>query len=94
MRTPLPFRRARDTGAQKWLREPASLKASVDKWRPAPICCSMGVTAWAVLGRVAEIVEIKLPRPRDFDMEARHEFQDATHRIRELIFGSRHARAH
>jgi NitT/TauT family transport system ATP-binding protein len=44
-------------------------------------------------GRVAEIVEVKLPRPRDFAMEARPEFQDSTHRIRELIFGGRHARA-
>jgi NitT/TauT family transport system ATP-binding protein len=44
-------------------------------------------------GRVAEIVEVKLPRPRDFDMEARREFQDSTHRIRTLIFGGRHARA-
>jgi NitT/TauT family transport system ATP-binding protein len=43
-------------------------------------------------GRVAEIIGVSLPRPRDFDMEARHEFQDATHRIRELIFGSRGAR--
>jgi NitT/TauT family transport system ATP-binding protein len=44
-------------------------------------------------GRIAEIVEVRLPRPRDFDMEARHEFQAATHRIRELIFGGRRARA-
>jgi NitT/TauT family transport system ATP-binding protein len=44
-------------------------------------------------GRVAEIVEVNLPRPRDFDMEARREFQDSTHRIRTLIFGARHARA-
>jgi hypothetical protein len=36
---------ARDRGAQKWLREPASLKARVDKWRPAEISCSMGLTA-------------------------------------------------
>ena len=40
-------------------------------------------------GRVAEIIDIRLPRPRDFDMEARHEFQDATRRIRGLIFGNR-----
>ena len=45
-------------------------------------------------GRVAEIIDISLPRPRDFDMEARSEFQDATRRIRGLIFGSRGARAH
>src|SRR3954467_3869710 len=43
-------------------------------------------------GRVAEIIDISLPRPRDFDMEAPHEFQDATRRIRGLIFGSRGAR--
>ena len=43
-------------------------------------------------GRVAEIINVALPRPRDFDMEARSEFQDATRRIRELIFGSRGAR--
>jgi hypothetical protein len=33
-----------------------------------------------------------LPRPRDFDMEARNEFQVATRRIRELIFGNRGSR--
>ena len=44
-------------------------------------------------GRVAEIIDIRLPRPRDFDMEARHEFQDATRHIRGLIFGSRGARS-
>jgi NitT/TauT family transport system ATP-binding protein len=43
-------------------------------------------------GRVAEIIDVGLPRPRDFDMEARREFQDATRRIRELIFGGRSAR--
>jgi NitT/TauT family transport system ATP-binding protein len=43
-------------------------------------------------GRVAEIIDIRLPRPRDFDMEARHEFQDATRRIRALIFGNRGSR--
>jgi NitT/TauT family transport system ATP-binding protein len=40
-------------------------------------------------GRVAEIINVALPRPRDFDMEARSEFQDATKRIRALIFGDR-----
>jgi NitT/TauT family transport system ATP-binding protein len=44
-------------------------------------------------GRIAEIIDISLPRPRDFDMEARSEFQDATRRIRGLIFGTRSARA-
>lgn len=40
-------------------------------------------------GRIVEIVEVKLPRPRDFDMEAHHEFQSCTHRIRSIIFGGR-----
>jgi NitT/TauT family transport system ATP-binding protein len=40
-------------------------------------------------GRIAEIIEVPLPRPRDFDMEARSEFQAITRRIRELIFGNR-----
>jgi NitT/TauT family transport system ATP-binding protein len=44
-------------------------------------------------GRIAEIIQVPLPRPRDFDMEAAHEFQAVTRRIRELIFGSRGARA-
>jgi NitT/TauT family transport system ATP-binding protein len=43
-------------------------------------------------GCVAEIIDTALPRPRDFDMEARHEFQAATRHIRELIFGNRRAR--
>ena len=34
MWTPAAFRRARETGAQKWLRDPASLNASVDKCSP------------------------------------------------------------
>ena len=43
-------------------------------------------------GRIAEIINVPLPRPRDFDMEARSEFQAITRRIRELIFGNRRVR--
>jgi NitT/TauT family transport system ATP-binding protein len=43
-------------------------------------------------GRIAETIDIRLQRPRDFDMEARHEFQEATRRIRGLIFGNRGSR--
>jgi NitT/TauT family transport system ATP-binding protein len=43
-------------------------------------------------GRIAEIIDVPLPRPRDFDMEARIEFQAITRRIRELIFGNRRVR--
>jgi NitT/TauT family transport system ATP-binding protein len=42
-------------------------------------------------GRIAEIIDVPLARPRSFDQEARGEFQDCTRRIRELIFGNRAA---
>jgi NitT/TauT family transport system ATP-binding protein len=43
-------------------------------------------------GRISEIIDVPLPRPRDFDMEARNEFQAVTSRIRKLIFGARNVR--
>jgi NitT/TauT family transport system ATP-binding protein len=43
-------------------------------------------------GRISEIIDVPLPRPRDFDMEARNEFQSVTSRIRKLIFGARNVR--
>lgn len=43
-------------------------------------------------GRIDEIIDVPLARPRSFDMEGLHEFQDCTKRIRTLIFG-RGARA-
>jgi NitT/TauT family transport system ATP-binding protein len=39
-------------------------------------------------GRVADIVTVEVPRPRRFGMEGLDEFQRATGRIRELIFGT------
>ena len=38
-------------------------------------------------GRIDEIIDVPLPRPRSFDMEGLHEFQDCAQRIRSLIFG-------
>jgi len=40
-------------------------------------------------GRIAEIIDIGLPRPRSFETEATPEFHEASHRIRKLIFGTR-----
>ena len=40
-------------------------------------------------GQVAEVIDVPLPRPRDFEVEARREFQDCTARIRDLIFRTR-----
>ena len=41
-------------------------------------------------GRIQEIIEIGLPRPRSFETEATPEFHEASQRIRQLIFGTRH----
>ena len=49
-----PLRRARDPGLQKWLRDPGSLKARVDRCRPPAMSCS--VRATAAPGRAAAMV--------------------------------------
>jgi len=41
-------------------------------------------------GRIAEIIDIKSSRPRSFHVEGDPAFHDASRRIRQLIFGSRH----
>jgi len=41
-------------------------------------------------GRIAEILDIGLPRPRSFETEATPEFHEASQLIRKLIFGTRH----
>ena len=41
-------------------------------------------------GRIAEIIDVKSPRPRSFDVEGDQAFHDASRRIRQLIFGNRH----
>jgi NitT/TauT family transport system ATP-binding protein len=45
-------------------------------------------------GRIAEIVPVNVPRPRQFGMEALDEFQRAAGRIRSLIFGSGRSTVH
>lgn len=44
-------------------------------------------------GRIVDVVEVNLPRPRSFDQEGSDEFQRCTRRIRDHIFGSRTTRA-
>ena len=57
-----PSIRAVDSGAQKWLREPASENASVERWRPAaisrrtasePNCSRTAVPALCMLATMA-----------------------------------------
>ena len=44
-------------------------------------------------GRVVDVIEVDLPRPRSFEQEGSDEFHRCTRRIRALIFGERNARA-
>ena len=44
-------------------------------------------------GRVVDVIEVGLPRPRSFDQEASDEFHRCARRIRDRIFGERAARA-
>jgi NitT/TauT family transport system ATP-binding protein len=76
-----------------WSEQPKTILFVTHSIPEAVLLADRVVVMSARPGRVAEIVDVKLPRPRDFDMEARREFQDSTHRIRKLIFGGRHARA-
>jgi hypothetical protein len=50
------LRFARETGAQKWLRDPASLNAKVVRCLPAEM--SLSVCATAAPGRAAAIVAL------------------------------------
>jgi NitT/TauT family transport system ATP-binding protein len=42
-------------------------------------------------GRIVDIVDVRLERPRSMEMEADREFQSCTRRIREHIYGGRRA---
>ena len=44
-------------------------------------------------GRVADAVEVNLPRPRSFDQEGSDEFQRCARRIRDRVFGERRGAA-
>ena len=76
-----------------WREQPKTILFVTHSIPEAVLLADRVVVLSARPGRVAEIVDVRLPRPRDFDMEARHEFQSSTHRIRELIFGGRRVRA-
>ncbi len=76
-----------------WREQPKTILFVTHSIPEAVLLADRVVVMSARPGRVAEIIEVGLPRPRDFDMEARPAFLSATHRIRELIFGGRIVRA-
>src|ERR1044072_2084921 len=72
-----------------WRERPKTILFVTHSIPEAVLLADRVVVVSARPGRGAESINVPLPRPRDFDMEARSEFQDATRRIRELIFGDR-----
>lgn len=76
-----------------WTDEPKTILFVTHSITEAVLLADRVVVMSARPGRIAEIIEVDLPRPRTFEIEAHHEFQQATQRIRELIFGNRSGRS-
>ena len=72
-----------------WTDEPKTILFVTHSITEAVLLADRVVVMSARPGRIAEIIDVDLPRPRTFEIEAHHEFQHATQRIRELIFGNR-----
>ncbi len=75
-----------------WTDEPKTILFVTHSITEAVLLADRVVVMSARPGRIAEIIDVDLPRPRTFEIEAHHEFQIATRRIRELIFGNRSGR--
>ncbi len=72
-----------------WTDEPKTILFVTHSITEAVLLADREVVMSARPGRIAEIIDVDLPRPRTFEIEAHHEFQQATQRIRKLIFGNR-----
>ncbi len=72
-----------------WTDEPKTILFVTHSITEAVLLADRVVVMSARPGRIAEIIDVDLPRPRTFEIEAHHEFQIATQRIRKLIFGNR-----
>ena len=72
-----------------WTEEPKTILFVTHSITEAVLMADRVVVMSPRPGRIAEIININLPRPRTFEIEAHHEFQHSTQRIRELIFGNR-----
>jgi NitT/TauT family transport system ATP-binding protein len=72
-----------------WTDEPKTILFVTHSITEAVLLGDRVVVMSARPGRIAEIIDVKLPRPRTFEIEAHHEFQHSAQRIRKLIFGNR-----
>jgi NitT/TauT family transport system ATP-binding protein len=77
-----------------WTGQPKTIMFVTHSIPEAVLLANRVVVMSARPGRIAEIIDVSLPRPRSFDMEASANFQECTRRIRTLIFGSRPAHRH
>jgi len=71
-----------------WTEQPKTILFVTHSIPEAVLLSDRVVVMSARPGRIAEIIDVPLPRPRSFNMEGMHEFQDRTQRIRTLIFGA------
>jgi NitT/TauT family transport system ATP-binding protein len=72
-----------------WERQPKTIVFVTHSIPEAVLLADRVVVMSARPGRIAEVIEVPLGRPRSFELEAHPVFQRCTHRIRELIFGNR-----
>jgi NitT/TauT family transport system ATP-binding protein len=74
-----------------WERQPKTIVFVTHSIPEAVLLADRVVVMSSRPGRIAEVIEVPLERPRSFELEAHPVFQRCTHRIRELIFGNRAA---
>ena len=72
-----------------WERQPKTIVFVTHSIPEAVLLADRVVVMSARPGRIAQVIEVPLARPRSFDLESHPDFQRCTHRIRELIFGNR-----
>ncbi|MGY6633046.1 MAG: ABC transporter ATP-binding protein [Alkalilacustris sp.] len=72
-----------------WTEQPKTIVFVTHSISEAVLLADQVVVMSARPGRVAEVIDVNLPRPRHFGMESHDHFQDCSQRIRALIFGNR-----
>ncbi|MBI4182422.1 MAG: ABC transporter ATP-binding protein [Proteobacteria bacterium] len=72
-----------------WTEQPKTILFVTHSIPEAVLLSDRVIVMSARPGEIVEIVEVPLPRPRSFAVEARSEFQDCAQHIRKLIFGAR-----
>lgn len=72
-----------------WTEQPKTILFVTHSISEAILLADQVVVMSSRPGRVAEVINVNLPRPRNFEMESHEHFQECNQRIRSLIFGNR-----